>query len=228
MDKPPIDSRPTPTIEDYLSLIYSMDFDQEKINGAKLAEYLGVSAPTVTATLQRMERDGWISSGDKKAITLTAKGKDAALAVVHRHNLVECLLYEVLGMPLSSLHEEAHRIEHAISIETEKYLHEKFKHTQYSPFGMPLQGDKPIASTWIPLLNAAPQSRVIIRRIIHYHCTREALQFLESHSLAPGALITIVQHQEFNQTISVRREHDHAEITLGYPIAKMIQVEKTS
>jgi DtxR family transcriptional regulator, Mn-dependent transcriptional regulator len=217
--------QPTPTIEDYLSLIYSMDFDQEKINGAKLAEYLGVSAPTVTTTLQRMERDGWIISGDKKALALTEKGKSAALAVVHRHNLVECLLYEVLGMPLSSLHEEAHRIEHAISVETEKYLHQKFVATQFSPFGMPLQNDHAITSTWIPLLQAGIQQPIIIRRIIHYYCTREALEFLEAHYLSPGTAVQVIQHQEFTQTITIRLQENRHEITLGYPIARMIQVE---
>ena len=119
--------QPTPTIEDYLSLIFSISFDQEKITGAKMADYLHVSAPTVTATLQRMERDGWISVGDKKQIALTEKGQSAALAVVNRHILVECLLYEDLGMPLSSIHDEAHRIEHAISQETESYLMTKFQ-----------------------------------------------------------------------------------------------------
>jgi DtxR family Mn-dependent transcriptional regulator len=220
--------QPTPTIEDYLSLIYSLDFDQEKITGVKLAEYLGVSAPTVTATLQRMERDGWIAMVEKKPIELTVKGQAAALAVVHRHNLIECLLFEVLGMPLSSIHEEAHRIEHAISPETEKFLIEKFIATQYSPFGMPLRGEKLFPTSWKPLLQTHSGDKTIIRRIIHYYCTREALQFLEQYHLTPGEIIHTINHPSFNQTITVKSENSSQEITLGYPIAKMIQIEDVS
>ena len=52
--------RPSPTIEDYLAVIYTLDRDGERVIGARLAQSLDVSAPTVTATLKRMERDGWI------------------------------------------------------------------------------------------------------------------------------------------------------------------------
>ena len=217
--------QPTPTIEDYLSLIYSLAFDHEKITGVKLAEYLGVSAPTVTATLQRMERDGWIKSGEKKQITLTEKGENAAKAVIQRHNLVECLLFETLGMPLSSIHEEAHLIEHAISAETQAYLSKKFNHLDYSPFGMPINGLSAESNNWKSLLNAQTGESLIIRRIVHYHCTREALQFLEDNHLVPGETIHILEHHDFNQTFTVRTENYQQEISIGYPIARMIQVE---
>ena len=218
--------QPTPTIEDYLSLIYSISFDHEKITGVKLAEYLGVSAPTVTATLQRMERDGWIESGEKKQILLTEKGKQAALAVLQRHNLVECLLYETLGMPLSSIHDEAHRIEHAISAETQEFLSKKFSHVTYSPFGMPINGLGADENHWKSLLSANSGDTLTIRRIIHYHCTREALQFLEHNHLVPGETIEILDHHDFNQTFTVRTKKHNQDISIGYPIARMIQVEK--
>ena len=216
--------QPTPTIEDYLSLIYSLAFDDEKITGVKLAEYLGVSAPTVTATIQRMERDGWIKSGEKKQIALTAKGQKAAQAVIQRHNLVECLLFETLGMPLSSIHEEAHRIEHTISPETQMYLSKIFVHQAYSPFGMPINGINSDGNNWKSLLNAKAGETLTIRRIIHYHCTREALQFLENNHLVPGEVITIREHHDFNQTYEVKNSKGE-EISIGYPIARMIQVE---
>jgi DtxR family Mn-dependent transcriptional regulator len=218
--------QPTPTIEDYLSLIFTISFDQEKITGARLAEYLGVSAPTVTATLQRMERDGWIQVGEKKQIHLTAQGQAAALAVVHRHNLVECLLFEVLGMPLSSIHGEAHLIEHAISGETEKYLIQKFQASLFSPFGMPIHGDASATRNWKALNAATPGIDLIIRRIIHYHSTREALQFLEQNSLVPGSKIILLEDQPFNQTLAIQVAEQPQSIALGYALAAMIQIEE--
>jgi DtxR family transcriptional regulator, Mn-dependent transcriptional regulator len=205
-------------------LIYSLAFDHEKITGVKLAEYLGVSAPTVTATLQRMERDSWIQSGEKKQIALTEKGQKAAQVVIQRHNLVECLLFETLGMPLSSIHEEAHRIEHAISPVTQTYLSKIFKHKVYSPFGMPISGTNTDDGNWKLLLNANAGETLTIRRIIHYHCTREALQFLENNHLVPDEIIHIREHHDFNQTYEVNNSKGE-EISIGYPIARMIQVE---
>ncbi|MFA7407216.1 MAG: MarR family transcriptional regulator, partial [Anaerolineaceae bacterium] len=63
--------RPSPTIEDYLAVIYTLDRDGERVIGARLAQSLDVSAPTVTATLKRMERDGWIVFEEDKEIKLT-------------------------------------------------------------------------------------------------------------------------------------------------------------
>jgi DtxR family Mn-dependent transcriptional regulator len=72
------ESRPTPTIEDYLAIMFVMERDGEAIVAARLAESLDVSAPTVTVTLKRMERDGWIEIEGRKNIHLTDAGCEAA------------------------------------------------------------------------------------------------------------------------------------------------------
>ena len=54
-------NRPSATIEDYLGVIYTLNRDGERVIAARLAESLDVSAPTVTITLRRMQRDGWVS-----------------------------------------------------------------------------------------------------------------------------------------------------------------------
>lgn len=69
---------PTPTIEDYLGIIYTLERDGEIVFGARLSKLLEVSAPTVTVTLHRMVRDGWIKVDKAKKIQLTPAGVTAA------------------------------------------------------------------------------------------------------------------------------------------------------
>ena len=110
------------TIQDYLSLIYVMERDNEPVVGSHLAELLGVSPPTVTNTLKRMTRDGLITM-NKDGTHLTEYGWDAARVVMRRHMLMELLM--ALILPWSKLHTEAHQLEHAVSSLTETALMEE-------------------------------------------------------------------------------------------------------
>src|SRR4030066_2485977 len=105
-------NRPTPTIEDYLAIMFVMERDGEEIIAARLAESLEVTPPTVTVTLKRMERDGWIEVEGRKNIHLTDTGCEAASSVIRRHMLTEGRLARLLKVPWSDVHNEAHTIEH--------------------------------------------------------------------------------------------------------------------
>ncbi|GAH40540.1 unnamed protein product, partial [marine sediment metagenome] len=109
--------RPSQTIENYLGVIYTLSRDGETVIGRKLADWLEVSPPTVTATLQRMIRDGWVTMSDDKSIRLTEGGREAATSVIRRHMLTELLLARILGVPWSKVHEEADRMAHGVSAE---------------------------------------------------------------------------------------------------------------
>ena len=124
---------PTPTIEDYLGIIYTLERDGEVVIGARLSELLEVSPPTVTVTLRRMVRDGWIKIDNSKKIRLTSKGITAAHKVIRRHMLTEWMLAKILNLPWSKIHEEAHKIEHTISNDVEKSLIDKLN----APGSMP-------------------------------------------------------------------------------------------
>ncbi|HSK66577.1 MAG TPA: metal-dependent transcriptional regulator, partial [Anaerolineales bacterium] len=111
----------SPTIENYLALMYVLERDKEPVVGIRLAELLTVTPPTVTNTLKRMVRDGWITMG-KYGTRLTKAGKQSARTVLRRHMLTEWMIARML--PWSKLHQEAHHLEHAISSEVESALFE--------------------------------------------------------------------------------------------------------
>ncbi len=224
-DSSPDEIRPTPTIEDYLAIIFILERDGEEIVPAHLARSLDVAAPTVTITLKRMERDGWIRHDPESGIHLTKSGIDAASSVIRRHMLTEWMLARMLDVPWSELHAEADQIEHTISAEIEDKMRSNLDDPRQCPHGNPLPGFEHIASAWLPLTSIHPGEIVIIRRI---HETaednRDLLRFLEANRVVPGTRAEVREVLDFNQTMSLRM--GDKEISLGFPAAQYLFVER--
>ncbi|MCB2209784.1 metal-dependent transcriptional regulator [bacterium] len=216
-------NRPSPTIEDYLGVIYTLDRDGERVIAARLAESLDVSAPTVTATLKRMQRDGWVALDGDKVISLTAGGKSAAMSVIRRHMLTEWMLSRMLKLPLSELHREAHQIEHTLSPEVAERLQAEMEDPRFCPHGNPLPGYEAEADQWVPLSEIAPGSNVIVRRIQeNLEEDYAILSFLETKGVIPGAALFVIEALPFNETIKVQiKDRD---LTLGLNLASGIFV----
>lgn len=226
-DSSPDEIRPTPTIEDYLAIIFILERDGEEIVPAHLARSLDVAAPTVTITLKRMERDCWIRHDPESGIHLTKSGIDAASSVIRRHMLTEWMLARMLDVPWSELHAEADQIEHTISAEIEDKMRSNLDNPSQCPHGNPLPGYEHIASSWLPLTSIHSGEMVIIRRI---HETaednRDLLRFLEANKVVPGTRAEVREVLDFNQTMSLRM--GDKEISLGYLAAQYLFVERIS
>ena len=209
------------TIQDYLSLIYVMERDGEPVVGAKLAELLEVTPPTVTNTLKRMTRDDLITM-DKSGTHLTEWGWNAARVVMRRHMLMEWMMVKTL--PWSKLHEEAHQLEHAISSMAEEALDEQLGNPKTCPHGNPLPGFEDVVADWIPLTELAIGQKVIIRRI-HELAEENAplLSFLGENKVLPNTEAIVSDVLPFNETITI--EIDSQPVSLGNITAKYIFVE---
>jgi DtxR family transcriptional regulator, iron-dependent repressor len=223
----PAESRPSPTIEDYLAVIFVMERDGEEVIAARLAETLEVAPPTVTVTLKRMERDGWIEVLSPRGIRLTETGCEAARSVIRRHMLTEWMLARMLKVPWSRVHAEADQMEHTISDEIEAQMRANLDDPQVCPHGNPLPGNEQLAAKWLPLTGVLPGEKVIIRRI---HETAEdnaaLLQFLEANGIVPGAQAEVIEVLSFNQTVSLKLGKKR--VTLGFPSARFIFIEKVA
>ncbi len=218
------DERPTPTIEDYLGIIYTLERDSEPVIGVRLAEWLEVSPPTVTATIKRMIRDGWVSMDRSKEIHLTPAGRTAAHSVLRRHMLAELLLARVLDVPWSQVHQEADAMEHTLSPETVERLAAKLEHPETCPHGNPFPGYEDRLAELLPLTEAKAGQRLIIRRV-HESAEEqpELMAYLEQHGLLPGAEIDILQIMPFNETITL--ECAGETVVLGLAPAALIFAE---
>jgi DtxR family transcriptional regulator, Mn-dependent transcriptional regulator len=218
-------ARPTPTIEDYLGVIYTLERDGEPVIGARLAEWLEVSPPTVTATLKRMVRDGWVTVTSAKEVRLTAAGREAARSVLRRHMLAELLLARVLHVPWSEVHQEADALEHTISSSTMQRIAEKLGHPETCPHGNPLPGHEDHIAGLLSLAEARQGQRLVIRRVHEAAEERpELMVYLEQHGLLPGAEVMVADVMPFNETIAL--EHQGQIVVLGLGPAGLIFAEE--
>lgn len=226
-NKTPAGQRPTPTIEDYLAEIYTMDQNGEPLIAARLAEAMAVSPPTVTVTLKRMERDGWITNDSPKGFKLTTTGLEAARSVVRRHMLTEWLLAKVLKVPWSKVHHEAHQIEHSISSEIEQQMLDNLDHPQVCPHGNPFPGYEAISEGWVNLAGVESGRQVIIRSV-HENSENndELMDYLERNGVVPGARALVCQNLACNETLSL--DINGKTVVLGANTARVIEVETVS
>ena len=212
------------TIEDYLSLVYVLERDNEPVIGVHLAEMLGVTPPTVTNTLKRMVRDDLIVMDDS-GTHLTKMGWESARSVMRRHMLMELMMVDKL--PWSKLHGEAHNLEHAISEEAEEAVYEELGHPKTCPHGNPLPGYEEAVAEWIPLTNISQDEEVVIKRIHEIaEANSELMAFLENKGIMPDVHAKVIERLPFNQTIML--EVKGQQVTLGFASAKYIFVERVS
>ncbi|MBN1314710.1 MAG: metal-dependent transcriptional regulator, partial [Anaerolineales bacterium] len=216
--------RPTPIIENYLSVIYTLERDQEPVIGARLADWFEVSAPTVTATIKRMIRDGWVTMDDRKEIHLTKTGRKAAMSVLRRHMLTETMLARLLKVPWSKVHLEADDMEHTISRETMERMSDRLDAPQTCPHGNPLPGFEELMENWTRLTEVEAGQVVVIQRIHESAETKDQLMmFLEDNGLVPGTEVLVENVIAFNETLSLK-VGQHV-VVLGFPVAKHIFVQ---
>jgi DtxR family Mn-dependent transcriptional regulator len=215
---------PTPTIEDYLGIIYTLQRDREEVYGARLAEILNVSPPTVTVTLQRMVRDNWITLDKGKKVHFTPSGLSAARNLIRRHMLTEWMLAKILNLPWSEIHNEADKIEHTISSDVEKSLQATLNDPELCPHGNPMPGSEEISRQWKSLPAFDAGAHVVIRRIHEFLEDDHALmKFLEKNKVTPGAVGVIQEILPFNSTISIAI--DNHSVILGLDVAYSIFAE---
>src|SRR5438128_10600256 len=128
------------SVQDYLAAIYDLAGSGQPVIGARLAKHMSISAPAVTEAIHRMVRGNYVKVGQGKELTLTSRGKQVAEVMARRHRLIERWLTDILGLNWTDAHEEAHRLEHAISPRVELRLAELLVVPSTCPHGNPIRG----------------------------------------------------------------------------------------
>lgn len=128
------------TTEMYLKAIYELEEDGVTPLRARIVERLGHSGPTVSQTIARMERDNLVMVRSDRRLDLTSEGRRRVVDVMRKHRLAELLLLHVVGLPRRSIHEEACRWEHVMSVAVEERLQQILGRPETDPFGNPIPG----------------------------------------------------------------------------------------
>ena len=124
--------------EEYLQIMFWLEEAGLPITGANIARAMQLSPPTVHEMIGRLERDGYVTRDEDKSLSFTDDGREHAQAIVRRHRLIERFLTDVLGIPWDEVHEEAERLEHAMSPVLEERMLAAIGDATTCPHGHPI------------------------------------------------------------------------------------------
>jgi DtxR family Mn-dependent transcriptional regulator len=210
--------------EDYLKAILEAESEGQEVISATLAHWLSVSAPAVTMALRRLKKDGLVSVESDGEVTLTSAGREIARRLAMRHHLIERMLHEVFGMEWFKVHDEAERLEHAVSGDFEKLLVGKIGREGVCPHGNPVIPESPATRKRRGLNQLAyvePGNEYVVNSV--YERDRKLLEFLESRGVRPGAKVR-VDDRNYDQTLTL--ETDAGRVPLGHNAAEKVWVSE--
>jgi DtxR family Mn-dependent transcriptional regulator len=184
-----------PAVEEYLETILELEESGIAPMRARLVERLGVSAPAVSETVARLAREGYVQLDEQRVVHLTDEGRGYATSIMRRHRLAERLLVDVLQVPWHQVHEEAGRLEHAISANLEAHLVRLLGDPATCPHGNPIPGSANPAPNdpLTPLANVGVGTTAEVRRISEeIEANADSMLLLEEAGLLPGTSVTML------------------------------------
>ena len=182
--------------EEYLQTIFWLQEAGLPMTGANVARAMQLSAPTVHEMIGRLERDGYVTRAADKTLAFTDNGREHAEGVVRRHRLIERFLTDVLGIPWDEVHEEAERLEHAMSPVLEERMLAAIGDAKTCPHGHPIVAGTRIEG--VPLADVAEGATVKVLRLENE--AEDLLHYLKDAGLDPG-LEAIVQDGEGDEVV---------------------------
>ena len=193
------ESQATVAEQEYLETIFWLYEAGLPMTGANIARAMQLSAPTVHEMIGRLERDGYITRGTDRSLSFTESGREHAEHIVSRHRMIERFLTDVLGIPWDEVHEEAERIEHAMSPVLEERMFAAIGDAKTCPHGHPINTGSRIDG--VPLADCEPGATIRILRFENE--AEELLHYLHDRGVEPGLEGTFVAPGD-------ERDHDRA------------------
>lgn len=191
--------------EEYLQSLFWLQEAGLPMTGANVARAMQLSPPTVHEMVGRLEKDGYITRGADKAISFTGSGRDHAEAIVRRHRMIERFLTDVLGIPWDEVHEEAERLEHAMSPVLEERMLAAIGDAKNCPHGHPIDPADRVAG--VPLADCEAGAKVTILRFENE--AEDLLHYLMRAGVYPGLDAEVVSSGETEVVIrSAKGEHE--------------------
>jgi DtxR family Mn-dependent transcriptional regulator len=169
--------------EEYLQILFWLQEAGLPMTGANVARAMQLSPPTVHEMVGRLERDGYITRAKDRTIAFTAEGSAHAEGIVRRHRLIERFLTDVLGVPWDEVHEEAERLEHAMSPVLEQRMLAAIGDAKTCPHGHPIVAGA-LRLSGVPMADVAVGASVRVLRFENE--AEDLLHYLKASGLEPG------------------------------------------
>ena len=191
------------SVEDYLKAIYHLSEGGEVASTNAIAQRLGLAAPSVTGMVKRLAEQGLVRHEPYRGAELTPQGRRAALRTVRRHRILEAYLVAFLGYDWGNVHDEAERLEHAVSDDLIERMAQTLGNPSVDPHGDPIPApDGTIAEVIYTPLTEMPAGPAVVSRVQAED--RDRLRYLASVGLVPGADVVVLAHAPFSGPVTVR------------------------
>jgi DtxR family Mn-dependent transcriptional regulator len=223
MNSTTVPQPPSSSVENYLKAIWE-SAEAGAASTKDVADKLSISSASVSNMFVRLQEMGFVEYEPYHGASLTEQGRLEALRLVRRHRLIETFLLEHLGYSWEEVHEEAERLEHAVSDAFTERLAELLSHPERDPHGDPIpaaDGTLAPEERTFPLSEAAPGDTVRVARVGHQDAGQ--LAYLWEHKLVPGRMLKVREVRTLDGVVTVEDEGGYA-LALGGSLAGAIFV----
>lgn len=193
----------TRSVEDYLKAIYHLSLEGQPASTSAIAQYLDLAPPSVSGMIRRLSEQGLLEHAPYRGVELTTAGRRAALRMVRRHRVIEAYLVARLGYTWDTVHDEAERLEHAVSDTLIERMATALGHPQFDPHGDPIPDVHGHVEELIytPLTEIPLGETVELARVDTGQADR--LRYLSEAGLVPGTHITVRTREPFDGPMTV-------------------------
>ncbi len=215
----------TRSVEDYLKAIYNLSPEGRSASTSDIANHLARSAPSVSGMIKRLSEQGLLEHEPYRGVQLTAEGRRAALRMIRRHRLIEAYLVAFLGYTWDTVHDEAERLEHAVSDALVERMADALGNPGADPHGEPIpSADGVIEEVAVTPLALVPAGETVELRRVEV-TQPDRLRYLGSVGLRPGATVTVLEHQPFEGPITLRVGEQ--ERVIGYDLGQALLCDRS-
>ncbi|CAN5801187.1 metal-dependent transcriptional regulator [soil metagenome] len=213
----------TPAVEDYLKAIYQLSEAGAPVSTSAIADRLGIAAGSVTGMLKRLAEAGLVEHTRYYGARLTNAGTENAVSTIRRHRILERFLVDVLGYTWDRVHDEAERLEHAVSDELINRMAAVLGEPESDPHGAPIPaaGGEFHERHYPSLADLKTGDSAVLRQVPDEDAA--ALRYLAELELTPGAVLEVVDVAPFNGPLRILI--NGTEQVIGRELAGHVKVE---
>jgi DtxR family Mn-dependent transcriptional regulator len=208
----------------YLKAIHTLRGKEERVSVSEVADNMGVAVASASHMMKRLADLDFVEHTPYKGVELTASGEKEALLLIRRHRLIELFLTEVVDLPWDQVHEEAERLEHAISDQLLERIAEILGHPAVDPHGDPIPTEDGLLDeeTWAILTDMEVGQKVQVRRVTAQDPAM--LQYLASVGLTPESTVVLLDKGPFEGPLTLLV--NDTEQVVGWNVARKVKVSK--
>lgn len=208
----------------YLRAIHSLRDKEDRVTVSEVADHMGVAAASASHMMKRLAELELVEHTPYRGVELTEEGEREALLLIRRHRIVELFLTDVVGLPWDQVHQEAERLEHAVSDQLLERIAEILGHPTVDPHGDPIPTEDGLMEEDVfpSLADLRVGQKAVVRRVTAQDPSM--LQYLASIGLMPEQTVTVLSKEPFEGPLTLLVKD--VEKAIGWKVARKVKVSE--